>query len=80
MQEYEEREKILKLQKTEIFSESSSKNLLYTFNDRKVSREDFSVIKLLGKGAYGKVLLVEEKNTKKKFAMKVLQKKFLIKK
>lgn len=39
--------------------------------------EDFSINKLLGKGAYGKVFLVDQKDTRNQFAMKVLNKRHL---
>ncbi|KAG7196230.1 Ribosomal protein S6 kinase alpha-5 [Scheffersomyces spartinae] len=46
------------------------------FDKPKVS--DFDVIKVLGRGAYGKVLLVKEKSTNKLYAMKQLKKALLI--
>ena len=39
-----------------------------------ISREDFDEIKLLGRGSFGKVLLVRYKNNGKLYAMKVLKK------
>ncbi|KAJ2160562.1 hypothetical protein GGF46_002158 [Coemansia sp. RSA 552] len=36
--------------------------------------EDFSVLKLIGKGGYGKVYLVQHKQTQRYYAMKVLRK------
>jgi hypothetical protein len=41
---------------------------------RKVSLEDFDLLKVIGKGAYGKVFLVRKRATSKLFAMKVLKK------
>lgn len=46
--------------------------------DYKVSMEDFDIIKVLGRGTYGKVMLVQKRDTKKTFAMKSLRKKFII--
>ncbi|KAJ2706809.1 hypothetical protein FB645_001257 [Coemansia sp. IMI 203386] len=40
----------------------------------KASVEDFSVLKLIGKGGYGKVYLVQHKLTHRYYAMKVLRK------
>ena len=36
---------------------------------------DFLIIKLIGKGAYGKVFLVRKKDSEKIYAMKILKKK-----
>ena len=43
----------------------------------KVSLKDFKILKKLGKGAYGKVLLVHNEELNKYFAMKILKKKFI---
>lgn len=52
----------------------SDKNL----QDIKVCVDDFDIIKVLGRGTYGKVMLVEKKDTGKKYAMKSLRKKYII--
>jgi len=44
------------------------------------SLEDFKILKILGKGSFGKVYLVKNINTDKIYAMKVLDKQFVIKK
>jgi serine/threonine protein kinase len=41
---------------------------------KKMSVDDFRKIKVIGKGGFGRVLLVEKKDTKKVYAMKVLKK------
>jgi serum/glucocorticoid-regulated kinase 2 len=41
---------------------------------------DFAIIKVVGKGSYGKVLLVKKKDDEKVYAMKVLKKNFMAKK
>ena len=41
----------------------------------KVTLEDFNVLKVIGKGSFGKVLLVQHKRDGKLYAMKVLSKK-----
>uniref|UniRef100_A0A6B2L7Y0 Protein kinase domain-containing protein n=1 Tax=Arcella intermedia TaxID=1963864 RepID=A0A6B2L7Y0_9EUKA len=46
----------------------------------KKSFEDFNVLKTIGEGTYGKVYQVEDKNTKRIYAMKVLKKSHLLKK
>lgn len=46
--------------------------------DIKVTIDDFDIIKVLGRGTYGKVMLVEKRDTKMKYAMKSLRKKYII--
>ena len=43
----------------------------------KVTLNDFQIVKLLGKGAFGKVLLVYNEELKKYFAMKTLRKDYI---
>ncbi len=45
---------------------------------KKMAPNDFSLLELVGMGAYSKVALVEQVATGKKFAMKVMEKKFLV--
>eukprot|EP01127_Copromyxa_protea_P015498 TRINITY_DN4467_c0_g2_i1.p1 TRINITY_DN4467_c0_g2~~TRINITY_DN4467_c0_g2_i1.p1 ORF type:complete len:421 (+),score=79.80 TRINITY_DN4467_c0_g2_i1:66-1328(+) len=40
--------------------------------------EDFDLLKVIGKGSFGKVLLVRKKDTQRVFAMKILNKKIII--
>lgn len=47
--------------------------------DNKLTIEDFEIIKVVGKGSYGKVLLVKKKDDNAVLAMKVLKKKQMIK-
>jgi serine/threonine protein kinase len=42
--------------------------------------DDFSVLKLIGKGTFGQVYQVRKKDTKRIYAMKVLQKKVIVQK
>eukprot|EP00035_Acanthoeca_spectabilis_P015438 m.307333 g.307333 ORF g.307333 m.307333 type:complete len:561 (-) comp16361_c0_seq8:1441-3123(-) len=44
---------------------------------RKKTRDDFTIMKVLGKGSYSTVHLAEEKSTGKTFAMKILEKLFI---
>ncbi len=44
---------------------------------RKTTKDNFSLIKLIGTGAFAKVALVEEIGTGRLFAMKVMEKSFL---
>ena len=48
-----------------------------TSKTKKVSLNDFRIIKTLGKGAFGKVILVYNNDLKKYFAMKTLKKDFI---
>jgi len=45
---------------------------------KKITLDDFEILKVLGEGAFGKVRLVEKKDTKQIYAMKSLQKGYLI--
>mmetsp|Transcript_32648 Transcript_32648/g.23596 ORF Transcript_32648/g.23596 Transcript_32648/m.23596 type:complete len:174 (+) Transcript_32648:135-656(+) len=46
---------------------------------KKISKEDFNNIKVIGRGSFGKVYLVKKKDTKKVYAMKVLSKEIVSK-
>lgn len=52
--------------------------MLFTKNDKsngaEICLEDFHLLKLLGKGAFGKVILSQKKDTKKLYAIKILKK------
>ena len=56
-----------------------TKNLLPSKPDN-VTLDDFNMVKVLGRGAFGKVLLVEKKDTRQMYAMKSIQKDIVIKK
>ena len=43
-----------------------------------IGLEDFTLIKVLGRGAFGKVMLCEKKDSKKVFAVKSLRKEDII--
>lgn len=43
----------------------------------KVSKDDFSLISVIGTGSYGKVLLVRKKGSDSFYAMKVIKKKHI---
>ena len=72
------------LDKQEIIRKTSLKvrkntKTLFTKADKKVSVEDFELLKLLGRGAHGKVLLCEKKTGPSElFAMKILKKQHII--
>ena len=43
----------------------------------KISKDDFTLIQVIGTGSYGKVLLVKKKGTDNLYAMKILKKKHI---
>lgn len=47
---------------------------------KKMTISDFNIIKVIGKGGYGEVRVVQKKDTKEIFAMKTLQKKKMLEK
>ena len=55
-------------------------NFAVNYDDAKkaVNLEDFELQYVIGKGAYGKVVLVKNKETGKLYAMKILKKDFLV--
>lgn len=53
---------------------------LNKLTNNKLTIDDFSIVKVVGKGSYGKVLLVKKYDDSKIYAMKVLKKKYIIKK
>ena len=54
-------------------------DLIQAKPDQRVSLEDFSLIRVIGKGSFGKVTLVRKKDNSKIFAMKVLSKSNVVK-
>ena len=48
------------------------------FNDQQLTVDDFITLKVIGRGSYGKVLLVKKKDTNEVLAMKILKKKEMI--
>lgn len=48
--------------------------------NNKITIDDFLILKVVGKGSYGKVLLVRKKDDEQIYAMKVLKKKYMRKK
>ena len=45
---------------------------------RKVTNEDFELLKVVGRGSFGKVMMVKKKDDGRIFAMKILKKEFVI--
>lgn len=53
---------------------------MFKATSERVTQDDFMLLKLLGKGAYGKVVLVKKKDTGRIYAMKVIKKELAEKK
>jgi len=49
-----------------------------TAGNKKVCTEDFQKLKCIGRGGFGRVLLVKKKDSQQIFAMKILKKQFII--
>eukprot|EP00794_Sanderia_malayensis_P009319 gene9319-10302_t len=59
-------------------SQTSAEQTASATPRKKKSKNDFNFIKILGEGSYSTVYLVQELATEKKFAMKVLEKRHII--
>ena len=46
-------------------------------NNSQISMSNFSLLTVIGKGSYAKVLLVKKKDNDKLYAMKALKKKYI---
>ena len=58
---------------------SINTQMIYSQNKKGVTIEDFELLKLLGKGAHGKVILAEKRTSeKKKYAIKILKKEQIL--
>lgn len=54
--------------------------MIISTSKNKISLNDFNLLKTLGKGGFGKVYLVEKKDTKELYALKTIKKLFIIEK
>lgn len=59
------------------FREAST-TLYAKAGDKKVTLQDFEIKKVIGRGSFGKVFLVQKKGTKEVYAMKSLRKDVII--
>lgn len=65
-------------------SRSSYSSLIETTKNGKTSKDhigfdDFKLIRVIGRGSFGKVILVKKKDTGKPYAMKILNKQMIAK-
>lgn len=65
--------KLKRAQSDSILIDQNLKEKMYKLKTTSISYEDFTFMKLIGKGGYGKVYLVVQKATKDVWAMKVLR-------
>jgi serine/threonine protein kinase len=74
----EDREDILlarsELQQAENLPLYESRSTTTTSNGGKISKDDFHIIKVVGRGGFGKVYMVKKRSNGKTYAMKVLSK------
>ena len=81
MLNYKDFQKRLRKENQKKLEKRQSTRTLYSLVKKKVTVEDFELLKILGKGAHGKVILCQPKSGKKElFAMKVLKKQHIIEK
>lgn len=59
--------------------EKEDKEALEKVPGKKLTVNDFTIVKVIGKGSYGKVLLVKKNDDDKIYAMKVLKKEAMLK-
>jgi hypothetical protein len=76
LEKYSKQKKVKEAQMNSETTESGYKKLLKS----RMSLDDFEIIKMIGKGAFGEVLLVKKKDTGEILAMKKLNKKDMLKK
>jgi len=58
--------------------ESWNDTVLFSRNETKVTKDDFELLTVIGKGSFGKVMQVKKKDDGKIYAMKVLRKEAII--
>ncbi|XP_015783089.1 serine/threonine-protein kinase 32B-like [Tetranychus urticae] len=61
------------------FNKSNNKKPQLTSNDE-VTFDDFQILRAIGKGSFGKVCIIQKRNTKKMYAMKYMSKNLCIQK
>jgi serum/glucocorticoid-regulated kinase 2 len=67
-------------EKLRVQLEMDQATTMFISSGNKMTISDFNLLKTLGKGGFGKVYLVEQKATKKLYALKTIKKLFIIEK
>jgi len=67
-------EHVVKLMNEKSSAENETMQIFPQTKKKGVTINDFVLMKVLGRGAFGKVMLVEEKATKKIYALKSIRK------
>ena len=63
--------------KATMFNETSASNHLAPAEPQ-ISTDDFKILKVIGRGSFGKVYLVQKRDTGQHFAMKTLKKEHIL--
>ena len=63
--------------KASMFNETSGSNQLAP-PEPQISTDDFKILKVIGRGSFGKVYLVQKRDTGQHFAMKTLKKEHIL--
>ena len=64
--------------KVKQIEESKNTETLISADGKKLTEQDFEVIRVLGRGAFGKVILTQKKDDKMLYAVKIMNKADLI--
>lgn len=72
--------RLVETKKRELETSVKNTEVIITQNNQKVSEDSFEVVKLVGKGYFGRVYLVRKKDDGQMFALKVISKLDIIKK
>ena len=72
-------EEFLEERKKKLLGDIQNTEVIKTTNNEHINEDSFTLLRLLGKGYYGKVYLAEKKNDGRLFAIKVIKKLDIIK-
>jgi serine/threonine protein kinase len=72
-------EEFLEERKKKLLGDIQSTQVIKTTNNEHITEDSFNLLRLLGRGYYGKVFLAEKKNDNRLFAIKAIKKLDIIK-